>query len=204
MFTGIVEACGRIADSEMRDAQQVMRLRIEHPETGRLQAVRVGDSIAVNGVCLTACEVESGSFCVDLGTATMARTTLMSLVPMSAKVNLEPALRAGDPMGGHLVSGHVDATAAITYIKQRGESRELEIRPPAQLRRYLAPRGSVCVDGISLTIAEVREEGFRAMLIPHTCAITIAGDYQPQQRVNLEVDLLARYMEQLLEERHAS
>lgn len=204
MFTGIVEACGRIADSEMREEQQVMRLRIEHPDSGRLQAVRVGDSIAVNGVCLTACEVEPGAFCADLGAATMARTTLMSLVPMNAAVNLEPALRAGDPMGGHLVSGHVDATAAISYIKQLGESRELEIQPPPQLRRYLAPRGSVCVDGISLTIAEVREEGFRAMLIPHTCAVTTAGDYQPQQRVNLEVDLMARYIEQLLEERRAS
>lgn len=204
MFTGIVEACGRIAGSEMREAQHAVRLRIEHPATGRLQDIRVGDSIAVNGVCLTACEVEAGAFCADMGTVTMARTTLMSLVPTNAKVNLEPALRAGDPMGGHLTSGHVDATAAIAYIKQCGESRELEIRAPAQLRRYLAPRGSVCVDGISLTIAEVREEGFRVMLIPHTCAATIAGEYRPQQRVNLEVDLLARYIEQLLEERDAS
>ena len=201
MFTGIVEACGRIADSEMREAQQAVRLRIEHPGTGRLQEIRTGDSIAVNGVCLTACKVEQGAFCADLGPATMARTTLMSLVPANAPVNLEPALRAGDPMGGHLVSGHVDATAAIAYIKERGEGRELEIRPPAQLRRYLAPRGSVCVDGVSLTIAEVREEGFRVALIPHTCEVTVAADYRLQQRVNLEVDLLARYIEQLLEER---
>lgn len=198
MFTGIVEARGRVVAAEATDSGR--RVRIQHPGQGRLQEVREGDSIAVNGVCLTACAAEAGSFDADLGTATLERTTLGDL-EVGRDVNLEPALRVGEPVGGHLVSGHVDAVGAITSLHQEGDSCRLEVEVPSEAHRYLVPRGSVCVDGISLTVTEVGAGTFGVMLIPHTRAVSLAGDYRTGLRVNVEVDMLARYLERLLEER---
>ena len=198
MFTGIVEARGRVVSAEATDSGR--RVRIQHPGQGRLQEVREGDSIAVNGVCLTACAAEAGSFDADLGAATLERTTLGDL-EVGRDVNLEPALRVGEPVGGHLVSGHVDAVGAITSLHQEGDSCRLEVEVPPEAHRYLVPRGSVCVDGVSLTVTEVGAGTFGVMLIPHTRAVSLAGDYRTGLRVNVEVDMLARYLERLLEER---
>ena len=198
MFTGIVEARGRVVAAEATDSGR--RVRIQHPGQGRLQDVREGDSMAVNGVCLTACVTEAGSFDADLGATTLERTTLGDL-EIGHEVNLEPALRVGEPLGGHLVSGHVDAVGAILSHEQKGDSCRLEVEAPSEVHRYLVPRGSICVDGVSLTITDVGADAFGVMLIPHTRAVSLAGDYRSGLRVNLEVDMLARYLERLLEER---
>ena len=198
MFTGIVEARGRVVAAETTDSGR--RVRIQHPSQGRLQEVREGNSIAVNGVCLTACAAEPGSFDADLSTTTLERTTLGDL-EVGHDVNLEPALRVGESLGGHLVSGHVDAVGTIMSLEQEGDSCRLEVEAPAEIHRYLVPRGAVCVDGVSLTVTEVGAGSFGLMLIPHTRAVSLAGDYRAGLRVNLEVDMLARYLERLLEER---
>ena len=201
MFTGIVEARGRIATMEARDAGR--RVCIQHPGQGRLQGIRAGDSIAVSGVCLTACAAEAKSFEADLSETTLARTTLGSL-EAGHEVNLEPALRVGEPMGGHLVSGHVDAVGTIVAIEAEGDCSRTEVEAPAEVHRYLVPRGSVCVDGVSLTVTDVGSETFSITLVPHTRAVSLAGDYRAGLQVNLEVDMLARYLERLLEERGRS
>ena len=197
MFTGIVEARGRVVAAEATESGR--RVRIQYPSQGRLQEVRTGDSIAVNGVCLTACATGEGSFDADLGGATLERTTLEGL-EVGHDVNLEPALRVGEPLGGHLVSGHVDAVGTIASLAPEGEGCRMEVEAPPEVRRYLAPRGSVCVDGVSLTVTAVEAGTFGAMLVPHTRAVSLAGDYRAGLRVNLEVDMLARYLERLLEE----
>ncbi len=198
MFTGIVEARGRVLAVETRETGR--RMRIRHPGQGRLQGIQPGDSIAVGGVCLTACVAEAESFEVDVSETTLGCTTLGSL-EAGHEVNLEPALRVGEPLGGHLVSGHVDAVGTIKAVEAQGESRQVEVAAPAEIRRYLVPRGSICVDGVSLTVTGVEAETFGVTLIPHTCAISLAGDYRAGQQVNLEVDMLARYLERIIEER---
>ena len=198
MFTGIIETCGEIAEAE--DTGPGRRLRIRYPAQGRLQTVQPGDSIAVSGVCLTACHVGEGEFQADLSDTTLARTTLGQL-KIGDAVNLEPALRVGDPLGGHLVSGHVDAVGVVVSAELRGDCCHLEISTPPGIRRYLAERGSLCVDGVSLTLTMVQNDQAGMTLVPHTRAITLAEGYQPGQKVNLEVDILARYLERLLEER---
>lgn len=198
VFTGIVEARGRIVAMEARDADR--HVRIQHPGQGRLQGIRAGDSIAVSGVCLTACVVEAEIFEADLSETTLARTTLGSL-EAGHEVNLEPALCVGEPMGGHLVSGHVDAVGEIVAIEAEGDCSRIEVKAPAEVHRYLVPRGSVCVDGVSLTVTDVGANTFSVTLVPHTCAVSLAGDYCAGMQVNLEVDMLARYLERLLEER---
>lgn len=198
MFTGIVEARGQVVAAEATDSGR--RVRIQHPGQGRLKEVRAGGSVAVNGVCLTACVAEAESFDADLGDTTLERTTLGDL-EVGHDVNLEPALRVGESLGGHLVSGHVDAVGVITALGQEGDSCRMEVEAPPEVHRYLVPRGSVCVDGVSLTVAEVGAGTFGVMLVPHTRAVSLAGDYRTGMRVNLEVDMLARYLERLLEER---
>lgn len=201
MFTGIVEARGQVLAVEAGDAG--WRVRVQHSGQGRLQGIRTGDSIAVSGVCLTACAVEEGAFEADLSETTRARTTLGNL-ETGHEVNLEPALRVGEALGGHLVSGHVDAVGRITAIEPEGDGSRIEVEAPAEVHRYLVPRGSICVDGVSLTVAEVGEGTFGVALIPHTCAVSLAGNYRVGLQVNLEVDMLARYLERLLEERGGS
>lgn len=201
VFTGIVEARGRVEN--VGDTESGSAIRIRHPEQGRLQGIRPGDSIAVSGVCLTAGMVEEGFFSVDLSKTTLGRTTLGNL-KVGDEVNLEPALRVGEPMGGHLVSGHVDAVGTIVAIKAEGDCSRTEVEAPAEVHRYLVPRGSICVDGVSLTVTDVGANTFSVTLIPHTRAVSLAGDYRAGMQVNLEVDMLARYLERLLEERIGS
>ncbi|MDT8450460.1 MAG: riboflavin synthase [Wenzhouxiangellaceae bacterium] len=193
MFTGIIKARGRVASLTPTSAGR--RLVVE---CGALPefTLAVGDSIAVSGVCLTALEPEDRRFAADVSPETLALTTLGGLAPGDA-VNLEPALRAGDPLGGHLVSGHVDGLAELLDVRPEGDNRRMRFEAPASLARYIAPKGSVTLDGVSLTVNRVEHNRFELNLIPHTLAVTTLGALEPGDKVNLEVDPIARYVERL-------
>jgi riboflavin synthase len=194
MFTGIIQDLGRIASREMRGVDA--RLTIA---TNRLNLanVAVGDSICVQGVCLTATSVSAKTFTADVSHETLSLTTLADLQPNSP-VNLEPSLRAGDPLGGHLVSGHVDGIATVAALARDGDSLRVTFAAPEALSRYIARKGSVSIDGVSLTVNEVAGHGFGVNLIPHTQAVTTLGQLRSGARVNLEIDQVARYVERLL------
>ena len=195
MFSGIVQDVGRVLAREARGGD--VRLTVG---CGRLElsSARVGDSLSVQGCCLTVVELDHNSFGVDVSRETLALTTLGELEP-GAPVNLEPALRAGEPLGGHLVSGHIDGIALITAVHSDARSLRLTIETSAALARYLAPKGSVAVDGVSLTINAVHGASFGVNIIPHTQSNTTLGRLAAGARVNLEVDQLARYVARLLE-----
>lgn len=193
MFTGIVRAIGTVADIESRHGDG--RLRIESPGLPWAE-YRQGDSILVNGVCLTAGAIDQSGFAGDVSRETLSVTTLGELRPGS-RVNLEPALTLADRLGGHLVSGHVDGLGTITERRDDARSIRLEVEFAGELRRYLAQKGSICVDGVSLTINAVSARSFSVNIIPHTARKTIIEDYRAGTRVNLEVDLVARYLERL-------
>jgi riboflavin synthase len=192
MFTGIVEATGviRAVVRGSRGASVMI-------DAGRLDLsdVRLGDSIAVDGCCLTVVEMEPAAFRVDVSQETLECTIGFEAC---ARVNLEKALRLSDRLGGHLVSGHVDARGEVTHKEQVGESRLLEIRPAAGLERYIARKGSITVNGVSLTVNRVEADRFEVNLIPHTLEATNLGVLRQGAQVNLEVDLLARYLERLV------
>jgi riboflavin synthase len=194
MFTGIIQSIGRIARLEPRGGD--VRLSID---AGKLDLARaaLGDSIAVNGVCLTAVELTGRGFAADVSRETLSLTTLGTLTPGSP-VNLEQALTLATPLGGHLVSGHVDGVGQIIEQREDARSWRLRIQAPAELARYIAPKGSICVDGTSLTVNGVDGAVFELNIVPHTLAETIIGGYRIGTRVNLEVDLIARYLERLL------
>ena len=194
MFTGIVLDVGHVLTRETRGGD--LRLVIE---TARLDlaGTRVGDSICVQGCCLTTTQVQGRTFAADLSRETLALTTLGELAA-GDPVNLEPALRAGDALGGHLVSGHVDGVAQVSAVSDDARSRRLSIGVPPALARYLAPKGSVAVDGVSLTINTVESTSFGVNIIPHTQEVTTLGRLTVGARVNLEVDQLARYLARLL------
>jgi riboflavin synthase len=194
VFTGVVQDVGRVQASEPRGGD--LRLLIACTRLD-LSALRVGDSICVQGCCLTATEVQARTFSADISRETLALTTLGELGP-GAAVNLEPALRAGDALGGHLVSGHVDGVARILEASGDARSRRLTIGMPAPLARYLAPKGSVAVDGVSLTVNAVDAVSFGVNIIPHTQMATTLGALTVGARVNLEVDQVARYLARLL------
>ncbi len=162
-----------------------------------LSSTRVGDSLCVQGCCLTAIELGGNTFIADVSRETLALTTLGGLEP-GAPVNLEPALRAGDPLGGHLVSGHIDGVAQITGTQVDARSLRLTIEASADLARFLAPKGSVAIDGVSLTVNEVAGASFGVNIIPHTQSNTTLGGAAAGVRVNLEVDQVARYVERLM------
>lgn len=197
MFTGIVAAMGTLLERSVRGSARgdEGRLRIA---VGMLDLgdVSIGDSIAVNGCCLTVVEKEADSFSADVSNETLRCTTLGSLEP-GRRVNLEKSMRLGDRLGGHLVSGHVDGIGALLRRESDGDSLRLELRAPAELARYIARKGCICIDGASLTVNEVEGTDFSVNIIPHTRAETIIGQYREGQQVNLEVDLLARYIERL-------
>jgi riboflavin synthase len=195
MFTGIVQDVGQVRALEPRGGD--LRLVIEVARLP-LAGVEVGDSIAVSGVCLTVAALEGRGFSADVSRETLALTTLGRLAPGSP-VNLEPALRAGDPLGGHLVSGHVDAMAEILALESDARSTRVQVRVPRALARYLARKGSVTLDGVSLTVNEVEGATFGVNLIPHTQQVTTLGGLKVGDAVNLEVDTLARYVERLLQ-----
>ena len=191
MFTGIIAAVGRV--NAVRPVAGGLRLRVE---TGSLalRDVAVGDSIAVNGVCLTAVAKKARSFEADVSRETLACTAGFDL---GARVNLEKSLRLADRLGGHMVSGHVDGVGTVTRVKRVGANRVITVKAPASLARYIARKGSVTVNGVSLTVNDVNGAGFAANLIPHTLTATNLGQLGARHKVNLEVDMLARYVERL-------
>lgn len=194
MFTGIIQTVGTIARSEARGGDR--RLRISGPGLP-WQTYATGDSIAVNGVCLTAVRLLPDGFETDVSNETLAVTTLGALGTGSA-VNLEPALAVGDRLGGHMVSGHVDGVGEVTRRADNARAVEFDIRVPAALSRYLARKGSIAVDGVSLTINAVSGDTLSITIIPHTINETIIGSYTRGTAVNIEVDMMARYLERLL------
>lgn len=193
MFTGIIQAVGRIAQRE--DRGDDARIAID-AGTLDLADVALGDSIAVAGVCLTAAALDGTRFVADVSVETLARTTLGALAIGDA-INLEKSLRLSDRLGGHLVSGHVDGVGAVVRVDDDGGSQRWTFRVPAALSRYIAVKGSICVDGTSLTVNEVDRDGFGVTLIPHTLAMTTFGRRRAGDGVNIEVDLMARYAERL-------
>jgi riboflavin synthase len=194
MFTGIIKARGTI--SAIRQAGGDVRLTIQSPGLP-WSDYEIGESIAVNGVCLTAVALHDDGFDTDVSVETLDVTGLGQLV-VGSPVNLEPAISLGERLGGHLVSGHVDCTGTVKSRAADARSIRLVIEIPAAYSRYLAKKGSVCVDGVSLTINEVSVNSFEVNIIPHTAEITIIDDYAVGTVVNVEVDLLARYIERLL------
>lgn len=194
MFTGIIQSIGKIAKIEPKGGD--CRLTIE---TGKLPLgeAQLGDSIAVSGVCLTAIELGEGRFCADVSRETLSRTTLGDLKPGS-RVNLELALTPTTRLGGHIVSGHVDGVGEVVQRSADARSLRFVIEAPANLAKYIAEKGSICVDGVSLTVNGVDGRRFDLNIVPHTLAETTMEEYQPGRKVNLEVDLLARYLERLL------
>jgi len=195
MFTGIVETMGLVRHVE--NASGGRRIVIGCGDLS-LDDVKVGDSIAVNGCCLTVVKLEPDAFHVDVSQETLAVTTGFA---HGEPVNLEKALRVGDRLGGHMVTGHVDARGEVTRLERAGDSWLVEIRIPAALQRYVARKGSVTVNGVSLTINHVEDDRFRVNLIPHTMHVTTLKHLRSGSAVNLEVDLLARYLEQLAADR---
>ena len=194
MFTGIVQDVGRIAALEARGGD--LRITVEVDRLSLAQT-RAGDSIAVAGVCLTVLDLTSRTFAADVSNETRSLTTFGDFV-VGARVNLEPALRAGDALGGHLVSGHVDGLGTVLDLGGDARSMRVRFRAPNALARYLARKGSVTIDGVSLTVNEVEGEVFGVNLIPHTWSVTTLGELVPARRVNLEIDQVARYVERLL------
>jgi riboflavin synthase len=194
MFTGIVQATGRIARIERRGADARLAIAGENLD---LADVRIGDSIAVNGVCLTVVTLDGGQFAADVSGETLSRTTLGTLA-VNARVNLEKALALGERLGGHLVSGHVDGLGTIRARREAGRSTIFRIAAPDELARYIAEKGSICVDGVSLTVNRVEGSEFEVNIVPHTSHATILDEYAVNRAVNLEADLIARYLERLL------
>jgi riboflavin synthase len=194
MFTGIIQAVGRIESFEARGGD--LRVTIN---TGKLDLtdVALGDSIATNGICLTVVEVTEKGFRADVSRETIQLTTLQKLPPGSF-VNLEKALTLNTRLGGHLVSGHVDGVGQVLERQDDARSIRFKVAAPAELARYIAHKGSICVDGVSLTVNGVDGAEFELNLVPHTLQETIMESYQPGIAVNLEVDLIARYLERLV------
>jgi riboflavin synthase len=192
MFTGIVTTIGRIAAA--RPQGDGLRLRIEAGALG-LDDVGVGDSIAIQGVCHTVVAKDAAAFEVDASRATLDVTTGLEA---GREVNLEKSLRLSDRLGGHLVQGHVDGVGQVVAFDDLGGSWRLVIQAPATLARFIARKGSICVDGVSLTVNAVQGKVFELNIVPHTLAETTLGEFQAGRRVNLEVDLIARYLERLL------
>lgn len=194
MFTGIIEAVGTISALESRGGD--VRLVVDAGALD-LSAAALGDSIAVNGCCLTAVQLSGSAFAADVSRESLGLTTLGQLA-RGSRVNLERALTLSKPLGGHLVTGHVDGIGAVESRADDGRSVRFRFRVPEALARYLARKGSVCVDGVSLTVNEVEGASFGVNIVPHTLSATVFGDYRPGSRVNLEVDIVARYLERLV------
>ena len=197
MFTGLIEGIGSLAARELRGGDA--RLRID---TGTLPFgdVALGESVAVNGVCLTVVAFGAAHFEADASNETLALTTLGAL-PVGRALNLERAMRPSDRLGGHLVSGHVDGVGRVLSIHDDARAQRWRFSAPQALSKYIAKKGSVCVDGTSLTVNEVDAEGFEVALVPHTVSHTAFAQTQAGDAVNLEVDLVARYVERLLSAR---
>jgi riboflavin synthase len=189
MFTGIVTDVGRVR--AVRDTDRDRRFEVETAfDTATLD---LGASVSHAGCCLTLVEKGPGWFAVEVSAETLAMTTLGDWRE-GRRVNLERAARVGDELGGHIVSGHVDGVGEVLSVTPEGGSHRLRIRAPRPLHRYIAPKGSICVEGVSLTVNEVEDDVFGLNIIPHTWEVTTLGDLSPGARVNLEIDMLARYL----------
>jgi len=197
MFTGIIEATGRVARIEPRGGDA--RLVVEAGALG-LGDVALGDSISVSGVCLTAIAIDGDEFAADVSVETLTRTSLGALAS-GAAVNLEKAMRLSDRLGGHLVSGHVDGIGRVISIEPDARSQRWVFELPPELARYVAPKGSIAIDGVSLTVNEVDGARFGVNLIPHTIGVTTFRERRVGDALNIEVDLVARYVERLFGER---
>ena len=193
MFTGIIMAVGRVVATADRGGD--VELGVEAPRAA-LDALRIGDSIAVSGVCLTVTRRDADAFFADVSRETLDKTTL-GLLRAGSRVNLEPALRAGDPLGGHLVSGHVDAVGELAEVHQDARSWRMRFALPAALARFVAPKGSICIDGVSLTVNEAGARTFDVNVIPHTHQATTLGERVAGDAVNIEIDVIARYLDRL-------
>jgi riboflavin synthase len=194
MFTGIIIATGRVTSLAEKGGDLELAIDAAALDLGR---VAVGDSISVQGACLTVTRMQETRFYADVSRETLAKTTLGRLHPGS-RVNLEPSLRAGDALGGHWVSGHVDAVGKLAALVQDARSWRMEFELPAPLMRFVAPKGSICINGVSLTVNEVEGRRFDVNIIPHTHQATTLGELEVDDGVNIEIDVIARYLERLM------
>lgn len=195
MFTGIIQAIGQIKSMTAVKGDFRVDITVNNLD---MSDVQLGDSIAVNGVCLTVVAFDTATFSADVSNETLSLSAMRQL-KTGSKVNLEKALSLKDRLGGHLVSGHVDGQGEIIAITQDGRSSRFHIRPEESLVRYIAKKGSITVDGVSLTVNEVSNEHFELNIVPHTLEETIMSEYKVSYKVNLEVDVIARYVERLLQ-----
>ncbi len=193
MFTGIVRELGRVVGAE--DVGGGRALVVHAPETAA--RAKLGDSVAINGCCLTASSIDEDAISFHAVPETIARSTLGAL-ELGDPVNVEPALRAGEELGGHYVQGHVDGVGRIQSVEVEGESLRVFVEAPDDVLRYCVEKGSVTVDGVSLTIAELAGDAFAVALVPHTLEATTLSDLRPEQPVNVEADVLAKYVERLI------
>ena len=193
MFTGIIQAIGTIKSIEQQDASCV--LTISTPDKF-LDSVKIGDSISVQGVCLTVTQLDHNAFVTDVSAETI-RCTTFNCLSLQQQVNLEQALTLSDHLGGHLVTGHVDGVGEVMAIANESNSTQYTIRSPQPISKYIAKKGSICIDGISLTVNSVDGDDFTVNIIPHTYENTAILNYQTGTAVNLEIDLIARYAERL-------
>lgn len=196
MFTGIIEEIGTIRNIEIRGPSA----RITISSSRVLEDSSVGDSISVNGICLTVTSMNSGSFTADIMNETIKRTAFHSM-RVGTKVNLERAMKVDGRFGGHMVSGHIDGTATIQSIEQQGNATWYSLKPPSDLLRYIVEKGSVALDGTSLTVAYVDRDKFKVSIIPHTSEATVLSEKRPGQKVNIEVDIVGKYIKKLIEGR---
>jgi len=193
VFTGIVREVGVVVGTEVAGGGKALVVRA--PETAARTGV--GDSVSINGCCLTATAIVDGTIALHAVPETIARTTLGTLEP-EGRVNVEPAIRAGEALGGHYVQGHVDAVGRIRSVDDEGEGLRVLLEAPDAVSRYCVEKGSVAVDGVSLTVAALADDGFVVALVPHTLAVTTLSTLRPGQDVNLEADVLAKYVERLI------
>jgi riboflavin synthase len=194
MFTGIVQGVGTVRAIDQRGGDVTLLF-----DTGKvsLTGIAIGDSIAVSGACLTATRIDGSTFAADVSRETLDLTTLGDCV-VGARVNLEMALRAGQALGGHYVTGHVDGVGRLLSRHDDARSVRMEFQVPAELARYVARKGSICIDGVSLTVNGTAGERFDVNLVPHTLAATTLGDLRVGSQVNLEIDIIARYVERMM------
>ena len=194
MFTGIIIATGRVAS--LAESGGDLELGIDAAALD-FKRMAIGDSVSVQGACLTVTRMQETRFYADVSRETMAKTTLGAL-SAGSRVNLEPSLRAGDALGGHWVSGHVDAVGKLKTLVQDARSWRLEFELPAPLMRFVAPKGSICIDGVSLTVNNVEGRRFDVNIIPHTLKVTTLGELKVDDGVNIEIDVIARYLDRLM------
>jgi riboflavin synthase len=199
MFTGIIETVGEVVAKELREGDVKLTLKADE---SYLEAVMLGDSIACNGVCLTVVDRTSNQFMLDVSVETLSLTTIGNW-DVGSKVNLEQAMIASSRFGGHIVSGHIDRIGEIIDIADDARSWRMTVRVPKNIRQYIAKKGSICVDGVSLTINSVEDSEFSVNIVPHTLSHTIIGDYKLNQKVNIEIDTIARYVERLVSLSHS-